>query len=139
MKAILINPKLQTINEVNYSGDYKDIYKLTECSTFSCVYPFHLNADTLYCDDEGFLKQSNYCFSIRCDNGHTPILPGNALILGTDEEGESQDVESSIEMIQDRVVFVGHQSIDLGNEIKLSPLPTIFNDEDIARAIKDHD
>ena len=139
MKAILINPKLQTINEINYSGDYKDIYKLTECSTFSCVYPFHLNADTLYCDDEGFLKQSNYCFSIRCDNGHTRILPGNDVSLGTDEEGESQDVESSIEMIQERIVFVGHQAIDLGNEIKLSPLPTIFSDEDIARAIKNHD
>ena len=25
------------------------------------------------------------------------------------------------------------------NEIKLSPLPTIFSDEDIARAIKNHD
>jgi hypothetical protein len=32
MKAILINPKLQTIKEINYSGDYKEIYKLTECS-----------------------------------------------------------------------------------------------------------
>ena len=27
MKAILINPKLQTINHVDYSGDYKDIQK----------------------------------------------------------------------------------------------------------------
>ena len=139
MKAILINPKLQTINEINYSGDYKDIYKLTECSTFTCVYPFNLNEDTIYLDDEGLLKQSNYCFTFRCDNGHNPILCGNALILGTDEEGESQDVESSIEMIQDRIVFVGHQAIDLGKDIKLSPLPTIFSDEDIARAIKDHD
>ena len=82
---------------------------------------------------------NDYCFTFRCDNGHNPPLMGNALILGTDEEGESQDVESSIEMIQERVVFVGHQSIDLGNEIKLSPLPTIFSDEDIARAIKNHD
>ena len=139
MKAILINPKLQTINEINYSGDYKDIYKLTECSTFTCVSPFNLNEDVIYLDDEGLLKQSNYCFTFRCDNGHNPPLMGNALILGTDEEGESQDVESSIEMIQDRIVFVGHQAIDLGKDIKLSPLPNIFNDEDIARAIKDHD
>ena len=139
MKAILINPKLKLINEINYSGDYKDISKLTECNIFTCVYPFDNCEDTIYLDDEGLLKQSNYCFTFKCDNGHNPPLMGNALILGTDEEGESQDVESSIEMIQDRVVFVGHQSIDLGNEIKLSPLPTIFSDEDIARAIKDHD
>ena len=139
MKAILINPKLQTINEINYSGDFKDIYKLTECSTLTCVYPFNLNADTIYLDDEGLLKQSNYCFTFRCDNGYNPPLMGNALILGTDEEDKIQDVESSIEMIQDRVVFVGHQAIDLGKDIKLSPLPTIFSDEDIARAIKNHD
>ena len=139
MKAILINPKLQTINEINYSGDYKDIYKLTECSTFTCVYPFNLNEDVIYLDDEGLLKQSNYCFTFRCDNGHNPILCGNALILGTDEEGESQDVESSIDEIKRRVSFKGHQAIDLGREINLSPIPTILNDDDIARMVKDHD
>ena len=139
MKAILINPKLQTINEINYSGDYKDIQKLTECSTFTAIYPFDNCEDTIYLDDEGLLKSSNYCFTFRCDDGRNQPLMGNALILGTDDEGESKDVESTIEIIQDRVVFVGHQSIDLGNEIKLSPLPTIFSDEDIARAIKNHD
>jgi|TARA_R100001440_G_scaffold6476_1_gene13368 hypothetical protein len=139
MKAILINPKLQTIKEINYSGDYKDIYKLTECSTFTCVYPFHLNEDVIYLDDEGLLKESNYCFTFRCDNGHNPPLMGNALIVGTDEQGDSQDIESSIEMIKERVKFLGHQEIDLGNEIKLSPLPTIFTDEYIARAVKNHD
>ena len=30
MKAILINPKLQTINHVDYNGDYKQIYKFLE-------------------------------------------------------------------------------------------------------------
>jgi len=139
MKAILINPKLQTINYVDYSGDYRDISKLTECTTFTAVYPFDNCEDTIYLDDEGLLKSSNYCFTFRCDDGRNQPLMGNALILGTDDEGESKDVESTIEIIQDRVVFVGHQSIDLGNEIKLSPLPTIFSDEDIARAIKNHD
>ena len=139
MKAILINPKLQTINYVDYSGDYRDISKLTECTTFTAVYPFDNCEDTIYLDDEGLLKPSNYCFTFRCDDGRNQPLMGNALILGTDDEGESKDVESTIEIIQDRVVFVGHQSIDLGNEIKLSPLPTIFSDEDIARAIKNHD
>tara|TARA_R100000353_G_scaffold3618_1_gene5664 strand:- start:143 stop:562 length:420 start_codon:yes stop_codon:yes gene_type:complete len=139
MKTILINPKLQTINYVDYSGDYRDISKLTECTTFTAVYPFDNCEDTIYLDDEGLLKSSNYCFTFRCDDGRNQPLMGNALILGTDDEGESKDVESTIEIIQDRVVFVGHQSIDLGNEIKLSPLPTIFSDEDIARAIKNHD
>ena len=139
MKAILINPKLQTINEVNYSGDYKDIYKLTECSTFTAIYPFDNCEDTIYLDDEGLLKSSNYCFTFRCDDGRNEPLMGNALVLGADDEGESKDVETSIDEIKRRVSFKGHQAIDHGREINLSPIPTILNDDDIARMVKDHD
>ena len=139
MKAILINPKLQTINEINYSGDYKDIQKLTECSTFTAIYPFDNCEDTIYLDDEGLLKSSNYCFTFRCDDGRNQPLMGNALVLGADDEGESKDVETSIDEIKKRVSFKGHQAIDLGREINLSPIPTILNDDDIARMVKDHD
>ena len=139
MKAILINPKLQTINEINYSGDYKEIYKLTECSTFTAIYPFDNCEDTIYLDDEGLLKSSNYCFTFRCDDGRNQPLMGNALVLGADDEGESKDVETSIDEIKRRVSFKGHQAIDLGREINLSPIPTILNDDDIARMVKDHD
>ena len=31
MKAILIDPILKEVKEVDYSADYKDIYKLIEC------------------------------------------------------------------------------------------------------------
>ena len=139
MKAILINPKLQTINYVDYSGDYKDISKLTECTTFTAVYPFDNCEDTIYLDDEGLLKSSNYCFTFRCDDGRNQPLMWNALVLGADDEGESKDVETSIDEIKRRVSFKGHQAIDLGREINLSPIPTILNDDDIARMVKDHD
>ena len=139
MKAILINPKLQTINYVDYSGDYKDISKLTECTTFTAVYPFDNCEDTIYLDDEGLLKSSNYCFTFRCDDGRNQPLMGNALVLGADDEGESKDVETSIDEIKKRVSFKRHQAIDLGREINLSPIPTIFDDADIARMVKDHD
>ena len=54
MKAVLINPKLRKIKEIEYSGDYQDIQKLTECSTFTAVYPFD-NWDTLWIYEEGLL------------------------------------------------------------------------------------
>ena len=139
MKAVLINPKLRKIKEIEYSGDYKDIQKLTECSTFTAVYPFNNCEDTIYLDDEGLLKSSNYCFTFRCDDGRNQPLMGNALVLGADDEGESKDVETSIDEIKRRVSFKGHQAIDLGREINLSPIPTILNDDDIARMVKDHD
>ena len=64
---------------------------------------------------------------------------GNALIVGTDEEGDSQDIESSIEMIEERVEFLGHQGIEHGNGITIYPLPSIFTDEVITREEKNHD
>ena len=132
MKAILINPKLKLINEINYSGDYKDISKLTECNIFTCVYPFDNCQDTIYLDDEGLLKSSNYCFIFKCDNGNAQPLMGKALILGTDNEGDSKDIETSLDEIKKRVSFKGHQKIIMGNSgIDLSPLPTILNDDDL--------
>tara|TARA_R110000803_G_scaffold209117_1_gene278364 strand:+ start:33 stop:449 length:417 start_codon:yes stop_codon:yes gene_type:complete len=132
MKAILINPKLKLINEINYSGNYKDISRLTECNLFTCVYPFNKCEDTIYLDDEGLLKSSNYCFTFDCDNGQSQPLMGKALILGTNKEGESKSIETSLDEIKKRVSFKGHQKIiKASNGIDLSPLPTILNDDDL--------
>lgn len=132
MKAVLINPKLNIVTEIDYSGNYKDISKLTECSIFTAVYPFDNCEDTIYLDDEGLLKTSNYCFTFDCDNGQSQTLMGNALIIGTDEQGNSTDIETSIDEIKKRVSFKGHQKIDFEEDgIRLSPLPIIINDEDL--------
>ena len=132
MKAVLINPKLRKIKEIEYSGDYQDIQKLTECSTFTAVYPFD-NQDTIYLDDEGLLKESNYCFTFKYDNGYVQPLMGNALIIGANEEGESISYKTPITEIKNRIVFKGHQEIIMASDgIKLNPLPTIINDEDLA-------
>jgi len=132
MKAILIDPKLKIINKTNYSGNYKDISKLTECNIFTGVYPFKNCEDTIYVDDEGLLKVSNYCFTFRCDNGYVQPLMGKGLIIGCNKEGESIDVKTSIDEIKKRVSFKGHQKIIMGNNgIDLQPLPTILNDADL--------
>ena len=139
MKTILIDPKLQTINHVDYNGDYKQIYKFLECSTYSAIYPFEKSLDALFHDDNGSLGNSNYYFKFTHDSGYQSLIGGNGLIIGCDDEGESKHVETSIDEIKKRVSFKGHQAIDLGREINLSPIPTILNDDDIARMVKDHD
>ena len=132
MKAVLINPKLRKIKEIEYSGDYQDIQKLTECSTFTAVYPFY-NQYTIYLDDEGLLKESNYCFTFKYDNGYVQPLMGNALVIGANKEGESISYKTPITEIKNRIVFKGHQEIIMASDgIKLNPLPTIINDEDLA-------
>jgi len=58
---------------------------------------------------------------------------GNALIIGANEEGESISYKTPITEIKNRIVFKGHQEIIMASDgIKLNPLPTIINDEDLA-------
>ena len=113
MKAILIDPKDQTIRTLSYGGDYMEIYQILECRTFECVYPFK-NEDTIYIDEEGLLKDSNYSFSIKCDDGRIISLMGKGLILGTDAEGESIEHKTSLEDVKSRVTFKGKVAIEHG-------------------------
>ena len=148
MKTILINPKLQTINYVDYNGDYKQIYKFLECSTYSAIYPFEKSLDALFHDDIGSLGNSNYYFKFTYDDGYQSLIGGNGLIIGCDDKGESKHAETSIDEIKKRVTFIGNQEIVHGqNGITLYPLPTILNDDDlelftdeeISIMAKDHD
>ena len=58
MRAILIDPFTETITEVEYSGDFKQIYNLINCNTFTVS--AISDADDLFLDDEGLLKDNRY-------------------------------------------------------------------------------
>ena len=104
MRAILIDPKEQTIKEVNYSGDFNDIYKLigNDCHTFSAPLTLE-NGDTFYCDDEGLYHEN--IGAVIAKDWHSPIV-GRILVLNTDEMGDSVDAVSSIESLQQMLTFI---------------------------------
>lgn len=90
MKAYLIDPFAKTVSEVEYDGNYKNIYKLISSptnpvSTFTCV---NVNEaeDTVFVDDEGLLgnMSTQEFFTL---NGYP--LAGKGLVLGTNEDGDS--------------------------------------------------
>jgi len=111
MKAILINPKEEIIRVISYDGDYMTIYKFLECRTFECVYPFD-NGDTLFIDEEGLLKESNYAFDVLGSNElWNRTYLGKALILGTDAEGESIECKSKLDDIKNQIKFKGKVAI----------------------------
>ena len=97
MRAILINPFTQTIEEVDYSGDYKDIYSLIECDLFTTVYLPNTSDDTLFVDDEGLYVENQRFFKI---DGFEQPLAGRGLLLGTDKEGDSVDCMSTVEEVK---------------------------------------
>ena len=100
--ALLIDTPNQTIEIVDYSGDYKDIYGLLGCELFSSVYLEGVGEDTLYVDDEGLYVENQVFFNIK---GCPQPLAGRGLILGTNDEGDSIDCMSSLEQIKDMVTW----------------------------------
>jgi len=105
MKTILINPFNQTITEVEYSGNFKEIYKLIDCSTFDCI---NIDDDnTLFVDDEGLLQENRYFHWKDYTN-----LAGKALIIGVDyQTGEDCDTSWSLQEVENMVEWLpnGHK------------------------------
>jgi hypothetical protein len=104
MKAIVINPFDETIEEAIYLGHYKEIYSFLECRTFDCVYLD--NREVLYIDDEGLLIEETKYFSLN-----NRIFAGKGLILGSDKDGETSDVGLTLQMVKDMVEWLpeGHK------------------------------
>ena len=105
MKAILINPFNQTITEVKYSGNFKEIYKLIDCGTFDCI---NIDDDnTLFVDDAGLLKENRYFYWKDYTN-----LAGKALIIGVDyQTGEDCETSWSLQKVENMVEWLpeGHK------------------------------
>ena len=93
MKALLINPEKQTIEEIQIEDGLKPMYDAIGNDCEMVEAPIQFEHDILYCDKEGRLKANNYGF--YPNSWDYPIL-GNALIMGVDEDGESTDVKSTI-------------------------------------------
>tara|TARA_B100001013_G_C24581867_1_gene430949 strand:- start:56 stop:433 length:378 start_codon:yes stop_codon:yes gene_type:complete len=103
MKAILIDARSGTVTEVEYDGLFQSISKWIggNCRTFTTVRMYE-NHDTLFVDDEGLYNGADYGFRHSNYDNH---LMGNGLLLGTDDGGESIDVQTPLEQVQKDVRF----------------------------------
>ena len=105
MKAILIDPITSTVKEVDYSGDYKDIYKLIGCRTFDVV-SIPMGLDGIYVDDEGLFAPLQCRWEYRYNRMHPPIqLVNKGLVLGCDDEGDSISPDSTVESIRRSITW----------------------------------
>ena len=104
MKAILIDPILKEVKEVDYSGDYKDIYKLIECRVFDVVH-IPVGSDGIYIDDEGLFtpinKQHWFTYRYNAHEMHQNIpLVNKGLVIGCNDDGDSIDCDSTVDSIK---------------------------------------
>ena len=101
MKALLIDPFTETVQVVDYSGDWEDIGGLLDCRYFDVVRID--DSETLYVDDEGLYVENQRFFTW---NGYPNPLAGRGLILGTNEDGESIDTDMEPEDVEKLVTFL---------------------------------
>lgn len=102
MQAYLIDPVDQTVESIEYNGDWTTISWWLNCDTFDVA----STSDrlTVYVDDEGMLKPDQEFFIIT---GFPQPLAGRALVLGPpDEDGETTECPLNPSQMANRVKFV---------------------------------
>jgi len=100
MKAIFINANEQKVEAVNVENELHAIYKQLGCDMIQCI---DLGENhTLVCDEEGRLKEQAWGFKLA---GPT-VIAGNALIVGTSEDGDFTDCQAPLCLFSRNVEFV---------------------------------
>lgn len=110
VKGILIDPFACTVTEVEHDADdYTGIYKLIShesmrVGTFTCAYPDLLKpGDAIFVDDDGLLKPCERFFNFA---GYPQPLAGKGLVLGSDEDGDTQSAASSVDIVRISTEFL---------------------------------
>lgn len=105
-KAIKIDVEQKKIYYIEI-GDYQTIYPAigNGCNTFTIPLDYP-NGDALYCDDEGCMQSEIKGGFTMQDFREEVMIVNNAIILGTDSEGESVDALSDIDEIAEGIIFV---------------------------------
>ena len=122
IKGLLIDPAALTVTEVMIGQDYREIYKAIGCETFACSKIGPRN-DALYYDDE-FLLRAEAPLDWFFDGRN--LIAGKALVLGTDDEGESVDTALDAKTVRQHIMFLhryGEALHAVGHD-PIGPVPT---------------
>lgn len=107
MRAIFIDSTDREVYEAKITGnDFREIRKLIGCDIITGGYSFD-NDDYMYVDDEGLFQTNRNGFIINVPGnsyGEQQII-GNALIIGSTEDGMDSDATSTIEYIKSIISF----------------------------------
>lgn len=109
MKAFLIDPRERKITTVEYHGDYKEIYTFigNECKEFANIVMNH-KRDMMYID-AGARREGDKRYNMAKDSfqhkRYRGLLLGRALVLGSDDFGESTEPVMTIEHLQQEIVW----------------------------------
>ena len=100
MNAYLIDPFAKTVTEVEYGGNYQEIYQLIDCDTFDVV-RINNKGDAIFVDDEGLINGKPQAFFMYQD--YPQPITGKGLVLGSDTEGETTAPRISFDELCDKI------------------------------------
>jgi hypothetical protein len=125
-KAIKINVENKTIEEIEISDGINSISKEigNNCQYFCCPFIFD-NMDSIYADDEALLRIDDIKGGFKMENWAYPLV-GNAIILGTDDEGDSINYKSDINEFRKKLIFVDAEESKNWAHKVMSGEPKIF-------------
>jgi len=115
MKAIKIDVKAKRVYEIELAEGLQAIYDNLNCNTFTCPIQYE-NDDCMYCDDEALLFPELIEGAFMYPDWNYPIV-SNAIIIGTDEEGNSVDCKSTVSEIMKNLRFIDKETPALVNYI----------------------
>lgn len=102
-----------------------DIYEQLACDIFTCPFTFD-NNDTLFVDDEGlFVEPSTLLGAFYIEGFSSQPLFGHGLIVGVDDEGETDEVLSTVEEIKKKVTFLNDETAEY-ELLKYRDIPPTF-------------
>lgn len=108
MRTILIDPEAQTVTELDFEGDFRDIQKTIDCGCFTTLNINGPKMEAIYVDDEGLLKGSGFVFSFMGQ----PLV-GKGLVMGCDMEGESIGTDMPLSAFTDQIEWMGECTFNL--------------------------
>lgn len=100
MRVILVNPFDETVKEAVYGGDFREIYDLIGCRTFT-VQMIDEDND-LFLDDEGLLVEGDQRYFEYKGLG---TFAGKGLIMAHDDEGDSKATTLDLMEVSSMIEF----------------------------------
>jgi hypothetical protein len=116
IKIDVVNKELSYVKINHYSDIYREIGN--NCDLFCIPIQFD-NEDCIYGDEEGLLKEVQGGFTME---GWAYPLCGNAIILGTDEEGDSVDCLTTIDELLPKIRWVSQKDAKKWQEYAMGAL-----------------
>jgi hypothetical protein len=123
IKIDVINQDVYPVQIVPNKLD--DIYEQLACDIFTCPLTFD-NNDSLFVDDEGlFVEPSTLLGAFYIEGFPSQPLFGHGLIVGVDDEGETDEVLSTVEEIKKKVTFLNDEAAEY-ELLKYRDIPPTF-------------